>query len=200
MQPGIAFPRALQGETLDFSEPQPNRCWLLESHQKQAFMLLSFSLSSTLSLSCFSLPFPLSLFHAFLSLPFLSLVARLSLWSLILLPLSHNLFSDSLPPLCQGQHLSVLISLQRAVQTDRCLASKVCSASVWSNFLLQNPFVRCFLFCASTSEQGGCTWKQGKQWNNRGVSFSVCPTFLLSSIHPKVHTPTFSFLLLCCPS
>lgn len=65
MQPGIAFPRALQGETLDFSEPQPNRCWLLESHQKQAFMLLSYfppflSLSLTHTFYAFSLFSPYS--------------------------------------------------------------------------------------------------------------------------------------------
>lgn len=123
MQPGIAFPRALQGETLDFSEPQPNRCWFLESHQKQAFMLLSFF---------FALP------HS-LSLTFMHLVFSFWIMPLVLTFPCFLCFFDASRclircPVCEGQHLSVLICVVRAI---RRLASKVSSA------VLYNPFFRC---------------------------------------------------------
>lgn len=103
MQPGIAFPRALLGETLDFSEPQPNRCWFLESHQKQAFMLLSFF---------FTLPLSLSDFHAF-SLFFLDYAP--GSYSSLFSPFSNTSCCLILCPFWEGQHLSVLICVVQVI-------------------------------------------------------------------------------------
>lgn len=146
MQPGIAFPRALQGETLDFSEPQPNRCWLLESHQKQAFMLLSVSLFLSLS-NFLSRPH----FHAF-CFRSLSLVPC----SFFFLSHSPDTFSHSLlcltssPPLCRGQR-------------PQCRPGSALSGlkSLFSLCFVKLPVfrflcVRCLSLFAFTSEPRSC--------------------------------------------
>lgn len=125
MQPGIAFPRALQGETLDFSEPQPNRCWLLESHQKQAFML------SSLIFLPFSPALPLSHSCAFSSLLCLPLYPALTPFISVFLFCSHFFFffpppHGSLPPCTRrGKRLAVLnLEVVRALRPRLALGSR----------------------------------------------------------------------------
>lgn len=110
---------------------------------------------------------------------------------------SHSLLCLTLsPPPCQGQHLSVLISLQSVIQTARCLALKVCSASASSNFLHQHPFCQVpVALCCHFLARKLCleTREAVEKWGGGFFLFS-----LFSFIHPEVYTPTFSFLPLCC--
>lgn len=193
MQPGIAFPRALQGETLDFSEPQPNRCWLLESHQKQAFMLLSF-FSLSLSLPpCLYLVSPCSLSLTFMlfvpSLSFPSLVCLLSSSSLILLTLSHT--------------LSFLSSLSSATSLRPNLFAEcrpIGPVSGLESLLRQTSSFKIPL-------SGACCFvppllSKGLVLGNMGDDGKFKVFFLFHSpfpfIHHEVCAPTFSFLPSCC--
>lgn len=157
MQPGIAFPRALQGETLDFSEPKPNRCWLLESHQKQAFMLFLcfslFPLSHSLSLSCFffSLTFMLfCLLLSFLCPPFLIFLPGLSSSRhfLTLFPPSHSLSFSLSKATSSFRNLFAVSSKQPAVCSRKSVELLLCQTSS-----VKVTSVRCLSLCFSTSEQ-----------------------------------------------